>query len=82
MTDDLISALGRLQRLRVASRTSTFAMKGHVGALADIAKQLRVDAIVEASLRHDADSVLINASLVDVRNHSTLSMASAIGGLN
>src|SRR4029078_1860675 len=55
MTEELISALGRLQRPRLASRTSTFAMKGRIGSLADIAKQLGVDAIVESSVRHDAD---------------------------
>jgi serine/threonine-protein kinase len=81
MAEELISALGRLQRLRVASRTSTFAMKGHVGSLADIAKQLGVDAIVESSVRHDADSVLIHASLVDVRNDSTLWAGEYKGGL-
>ena len=81
MAEELISALGRLQRLRVASRTSTFAMKGHVGSLAEIAKQLGVDAIVESSVRHDADSVLIHASLVDVRNDSTLWAGEYKGGL-
>jgi serine/threonine-protein kinase len=81
LTEELISALGRLRRLRVASRTSTFAMKGHGGSVADIARQLGVDAIVEASLRHDADSVLINASLVDVRNDSTLWAGEYKGGL-
>lgn len=81
MAEELISALGRLQRLRVASRTSTFAMKGRVGSLADIARQLGVDAIVESSVRHDADSVLIRASLVDVRNDSTLWAGEYKGGL-
>jgi TolB-like protein/tetratricopeptide (TPR) repeat protein/tRNA A-37 threonylcarbamoyl transferase component Bud32 len=81
MAEELISALGRLKRLRVASRTSTFAMKGHVGSLADVAKQLGVDAVVESSVRHDADSVLINSSLVDVRNDSTLWAGEYKGGL-
>jgi TolB-like protein/Flp pilus assembly protein TadD len=81
MTEELIRALGRLQRLRVASRTSTFAMKGHLGSLADIARQLGVDAIVESSLRHDADSVLIRSSLVDVGTDSTLWAGEYKGGL-
>ena len=81
MAEELISALGRLQRLRVASRTSTFAMKGHGGSLADIAKQLGVDAVVESSVRHDADSVLINSRLVDARSDSTLWEGEYKGGL-
>jgi len=72
MAEELISALGRLQRLRVASRTSTFALKGRIGSLADVVKQLGVDAVVESSVRHDADSVLINARLIDVQSDSTL----------
>jgi tetratricopeptide (TPR) repeat protein len=56
-------------------------MKGRIGSLADIAKQLGVDAIVESSVRHDADSVLIHASLVDVRNDSTLWAGEYKGGL-
>jgi len=81
MAVELISALGRLPRLRVASRTSTFAMKGRSTSLADIARQLGVDAVVESSVRHDADTVLINASLVDVRNDSTLWTGEYKGGL-
>lgn len=81
MAEELIGALGRLQRLRVASRTSTFAMKGHVGSLADIARQLGVDAVVESSVRHDADTVLINSRLVDARNDSTLWSGEYKGGL-
>ena len=81
MTEELISALGRLERLRVASRTSTFAMKDRGGTLADIARQLGVDAIVESSVRHDADSVLIDARLIDVRNDSTLWAGQYKGGI-
>jgi TolB-like protein/tetratricopeptide (TPR) repeat protein len=81
MAEELISALGRLRLLRVASRTSTFAMKGHVGSLKEVAAQLGVDAVVESSVRHDADTVLISSSLVDVRNDSTLWTREYKGGL-
>jgi serine/threonine-protein kinase len=72
MTEELISALGRLRGLRVASRTSTFAMKGNIGALSDIGQRLGVDAVVEASVQHDADQVRVTARLVDVRRDSAL----------
>ena len=72
MTEELISALGRLRGLRVASRTSTFAMKGKVGALSDVGQRLGVDAVVEASVQHDADQVRVTARLVDVRRDSAL----------
>ena len=81
MAVELMSALGRLPRLRVASRTSTFALKGGATSLAEIARRLGVDAVVESSVRHDADTVLINASLVDVRNDSTLWTGEYKGGL-
>jgi serine/threonine-protein kinase len=71
MTEELISALGRL-RLRVASRTSTFALRGQTTSLAEVGQRLGVGAIVEASVRRDDDQVRVNARLVDVARDSVL----------
>jgi serine/threonine-protein kinase len=72
MAEELISALGRLRGLRVASRTSTFAMKGHVGGLADVGAKLGVQTVLEGSVRRDGDQVRVTARLVDVARDSTL----------
>jgi len=72
MAEELISALGRLRGLRVASRTSTFAMKGHVGGLAEVGAKLGVQTVLEGSVRRYGDQVRVNARLVDVARDSTL----------
>src|SRR4029453_18070943 len=72
MAEELISALGRLHGLRVASRTSTFAMKGQVGGLADVGRKLGVQTVLEGSVRRYGDQVRVNVRLVDVAHDSTL----------
>src|SRR4029453_1662273 len=72
MAEELISALGRLRGLRVASRTSTFAMKGQVGGLADVGRKLGVQTGVAGSVRRYGDQVRVTARLVDVARDSTL----------
>ena len=72
MAEELISALGRLRGLRVASRTSTFAMKGRVGGLADVGRKLGVQTVLEGSVRRYGDQVRVTARLVDVARDSTL----------
>jgi len=72
MAEELISALGRLRGLRVASRTSTFAMKGQVGGLADVGRKLGVQTVLEGSVRRYGDQVRVTARLVDVARDSTL----------
>ena len=50
MTEELISALARIGSLRVISRTSVMTYKGARKSLPAIAKELRVDAVVEGSV--------------------------------
>ena len=72
MAEELISALGRLRGLRVASRTSTFAMKGQVAGLADVGRRLGVQTVLEGSVRRYGDQVRVTARLVDVAHDSAL----------
>jgi len=48
MTDELISDLGQISALRVISRTSVMAYKHARKPLPQIARELNVDAVVEA----------------------------------
>ena len=50
MTDDLITALARFRSLRVISRTSVLQYKGTKNTIAQIAKELNVDALVEGTV--------------------------------
>ncbi len=63
MTDGLIGALARVEGLRVISRQSVMRYKGSDKRLPEIAKELGVDYIVEASLRREAGRLRVQAQL-------------------
>ncbi|MDE3137445.1 MAG: tetratricopeptide repeat protein [Acidobacteriota bacterium] len=63
MTDALITHLARIGPLRVISRTSVMPYKAARKPLAQIARELNVDAIVEGSVVRSGNRVRINAEL-------------------
>ena len=65
MTEELINTLAKLQGLRVAARTSSFATKGKNLGINEIASQLKVEAVLEGSVRRAGDSLRISARLVN-----------------
>ena len=64
MTEELITAISRISSLRVISRTSAMMYKGARKSLPEIAKELRVDAVVEGSVARSGDKVRITAQLI------------------
>jgi eukaryotic-like serine/threonine-protein kinase len=72
MSEELINALGRLEGLRVASRTSAFAARRQSDDLRDIGTRLSVAAVLEGSVRRDGPRVRVTARLVDVARDSQL----------
>jgi TolB-like protein/tetratricopeptide (TPR) repeat protein len=64
MTEELISAVARIGSLRVISRTSVMEYKGARKSLPAIAKELRVDAIVEGSVARSDQKVRIIVQLI------------------
>jgi serine/threonine-protein kinase len=68
MTDELIGKLSNISALRVISRTSAMHYKGLKKPLPEIARELRVDAVVEGSVLRSNDRVRINARLIRVSN--------------
>lgn len=67
MTDDLIAALAQIKALKVISRTSVMHYKGTSETLPQIAKELGIDGIVEASVVRSGDRVRLTAQLIDAR---------------
>jgi len=65
MTDELITDLGKISALRVISRTSTMAYKRTRKPLAEIARELNVEAVVEGSVVRSGDYVRISAQLIE-----------------
>ncbi len=72
MTEALIAALARISALRVTSRTSVMQFKGVRRPLKEIARALKVDAIVEGSVFRVGDRVRITAQLIQARTDAHL----------
>ena len=66
VTEDIISALGHLRSLQVAARTSCFAFKGKQTDLAEVGARLKVDTVLEGSVRRIGKKLRITAELVKV----------------
>lgn len=64
MTDDLITDLAKISELRVISRTSIMQYKGTKKTIAQIARELNVDAVLEGTVTRDRDRVRITAQLI------------------
>jgi TolB-like protein/Flp pilus assembly protein TadD len=73
MTDELITNLAKITSLRVTSRTSVMRYKGeHHQPLSEIAKALKVDAVVEGSAIRIGNRVRITAQLIDAADDKHL----------
>jgi TolB-like protein/Tfp pilus assembly protein PilF len=64
MTEELISAISKISQLRVISRTSVMRYKGTRKSLPTIARELRVDAVVEGSVARSDHKVRISTQLI------------------
>jgi serine/threonine protein kinase/Flp pilus assembly protein TadD len=66
MAEEIINALSKIQALRVASRTSSFAFKGKNEDIGEIGKKLKVSTVLEGSVRKMGNKLRITAQLVNV----------------
>ncbi len=64
LTDALITELGSISSLRVISRQSVLHFRNSERSLPEIARELKVDAVVEGSVLHIGNRVRITAQLV------------------
>jgi TolB-like protein/Flp pilus assembly protein TadD len=72
ITDQLIADLGRIEGLRVTSRTSAMTYKGVRRPLPQIARELGVDVVVEGSVARDGSRVTISARVIDAATDAPL----------
>ena len=68
IAEDIINGLGRLDSLRVASRTSSFQFKGTAADVREIGRRLDVSAILEGSVRKSGNRLRITTQLVNVED--------------
>jgi len=72
MTEALIGNLAPIGALRVVSRTSVMRFKGTRTSLADIARELKVDVVIEGSVRRTGNRVSISVQLIDAATDAHL----------
>ena len=65
MTEELITEMGQISSLRVISRTSTMTYKRTTKTLPEIARELKVDGIIEGSIEREGNQVRITTQLID-----------------
>lgn len=68
LTEELITALSRVEGLRVAARTSSFQFKGRPVDVGEVGRRLHVGAVLEGSVRKSGDRVRITVQLVSTRD--------------
>jgi non-specific serine/threonine protein kinase len=68
IAEEILNALARIERLRVAARTSAFQFKDSSQDVREIGRRLNVGAVLEGSVRKAGDRVRITVQLIDVAN--------------
>jgi adenylate cyclase len=72
IAEEILNLLAKLPQLKVASRTSSFNLKGEKIDIPTAARQLGVDTVLEGSVRRAGDHVRITAQLIEAESDSHL----------
>ena len=68
LAEELINALAKVDRLKVAARTSAFSFKGKNANISDIGRTLNVRNILEGSVRKSGERLRITVQLVNAED--------------
>jgi TolB-like protein/tetratricopeptide (TPR) repeat protein len=72
IAEEILTALARIDGLRVAARRSSFWFKDRQAELGEIARKLNVEHVLEGSVRRDGNRVRVTAELIDASSGFTL----------
>jgi len=72
ISEDIITDLSKISALHVVSRNTAFTFKGKAVDVGQVASQLKVNHVLEGSVRKAAGRVRITAQLIDPSNDSHL----------
>jgi serine/threonine protein kinase/Flp pilus assembly protein TadD len=72
IAEEIINALSKVRTLRVASRASSFAMKGKRDDLQEAGRKLKVSTVLNGSVRRSGNRIRVTAELVNVSDGSQL----------
>ena len=65
LTEEMINKLTRIRGLEVVARSSSFQFKGQRLSASELAQSLRVNHVLEGSVRRSGDRLRVSASLID-----------------
>lgn len=68
ISEELLNGLAKIQELRVAARTSSFAFKGQNTDITKVGRELNVETVLEGSVRKSGNRVRITAQLINVED--------------
>ena len=68
LAEELLNALSKIDKLRVAARTSAFSFKGKTVDVGTIARTLGVTGVLDGSIRRAGSRLRISVQLVDAAN--------------
>ena len=68
ITEEILNALSRIPTLKVAARTSTFALRGKSLGITEIGQLLNVKTVLEGSVRRMGQRVRISAQLINAHD--------------
>jgi adenylate cyclase len=66
IAEEIINALTQVKALRVASRTSSFAFKGKSEDISEVGRKLKVNTVLEGSVRKAGNRLRVTAQLINV----------------
>jgi len=72
IAEELLTALSKIDNLRVAARRSSFWFKDRDAELTEIGQKLNVEHVLEGSVRRDGDRVRIKAELINAFDGFTI----------
>jgi len=68
LAEELINALAKLEQIRVVARTSAFFFKGKETDIREIGRKLKVDTVLEGSVRKSGNRLRITVQLINTAN--------------
>ena len=72
ISEDIITALSKVSRMRVIARNSAFSYKGTSPDIRTVAAELGVRYVLEGSVRRGGDRIRVTAQLIDAKDGSHL----------
>jgi TolB-like protein/Flp pilus assembly protein TadD len=72
IAEEILTALSKIDNLRVAARRSSFWFKDRQADLREVASKLNVGHVLEGSVRRDNNRVRVTAELIDARRGFTI----------